>query len=325
MVVHKGEKAGQEARIGMAILIGVFVLPAISPEKTAWLTGFIPLPVFYYLICSGKREGLLLIRNAVLVAGCVAVLTNGLPLLLFSLTLVPLGFIFYRAAQNGDSPARAGFDGMLFLGAAWLLFWTCFGLLAHTNPYAELLDALDQGLAGALTAYRGESGLSASAWQSFEATVNQIRTLLPRVLPSLLITGLLSTVWTNQALGNWLLKRKNQALAPWPDFRNWQLPDHLVWGFILGATLLLMPAEVLKTIGLNILIVWGAFYCIQGAAVLAGLLNRWALPRPLRIILFAFVIIQTFGIILLAFLGLADVWGDFRKIRTTHESPKTHI
>ena len=72
-------RAGQEIRIGMVILIAVLSLPAINPDITGWLSSLVPLPVFYCLICFGKEQGSILIRNAILLAGGIALVFGSLP------------------------------------------------------------------------------------------------------------------------------------------------------------------------------------------------------------------------------------------------------
>jgi uncharacterized protein YybS (DUF2232 family) len=298
----------------MVILTAILSLPAIFPNMTGWLTGLVPLPVFYYLICLGKEQGSILVRNGILLAGGLALIFGSLPPLLFSLSLVPLGFVFSHAARNKTSPTRTGFNGILVLSGVWLLFWTGIGVIEHINPYQQLLVALDQGLSKAFRLYQEESGLPAATLKNIEVAVAQLKTIIPRVLPGMLLTGILYTVWINQALGNWLLKKRKRDLAPWQDFKEWQLPDHLVWGLILGAGSVLFLSGPLNTIGLNIVLVWGALYFLQGLAVLISLLQRWSLPKPLRLLIYAFFILQTVGVVLLSVIGLADVWTDFRKL-----------
>jgi uncharacterized protein YybS (DUF2232 family) len=313
-------KAGQETRIGMVILIAILSLPAITPNTTGWLTGLVPLPVFYYLVCFGKKQGSVLVRNAILVAGGIALIFGSLPLLFFSLTMVPLGFAFFHAAQNKMPPVQTGFNGILVLSGVWLLFWTGIGMIEHINPYQQLLTTLNHGLSRSFSLYQEESGLPTTTLKSIEVAVGQLQILIPKVLPGLLLSGILYTVWMNQALGNWLLKKRKGDLAPWQDFKEWQLPDHLVWGLILGAASLVFLSGPLHTIGLNVVIVWGALYFLQGLAVLVSLLHRWSLPKPLRFLIYAFFGLQTIGVLLLSIIGLVDVWTDFRKLNPPAET-----
>jgi uncharacterized protein YybS (DUF2232 family) len=314
MVTRGVAGAGQEVRIGMVILIAVFSLPAIHPNMTGWLSSLVPLPVFYYLICFGREQGSTLIRNAILLSGGIALMFGSLPLLIFSLTLVPLGFVFFYAAQKKTPPVQTGFNGILVLGGAWLLFWIGLGIVEQINPYRELLTALDQGLSRAFNLYQEDSGLPADTLQNLETAVGQLKLFIPKILPALLFTGILYTVWMNQALGNWLLKKKNQSLAPWQDFKEWQLPDNLVWGMILGTGALFFLNGPLNTIGLNIVIALGALYFLQGLAVLVSLLHKWSVPQLLRLLIYGFFVMQTFGIVLLSIIGLAEVWTDFRRL-----------
>ena len=88
----------------------------------------------------------------------------------------------------------------------------------------------------------------------------------------------------------------------------------LVWGVIFGGGALFFLRGPLNTIGLNIIIVWGALYFLQGLAVLVTLLHKWSVPHPLRVLIYGFFIIQTFGIVFLSIIGLAEVWTDLRKL-----------
>ena len=306
----------------MVILIAVFSLPAIHPNMTGWLSSLVPLPVFYYLICFGREQGSILIRNAILLSGGIALVFGSLTLLIFSLTLVPLGFVFFYAAQKKTPPVQTAFNGILVLGGAWLLFWTGLGIVEQINPYRELLVALDQGLSRAFNLYQEESGRTADTLQNLETAVGQLKLFIPKILPALLFTGILYTVWMNQALGNWLLKKKNQGLAPWQDFKEWQLPDNLVWGLILGAGALFFLNGPLNTFGLNIVIALGALYFLQGLAVLVSLLHKWSVPRPLRLLIYGFFVIQTFGIVIMSIIGLAEVWTDFRRLNPPPADPQ---
>lgn len=311
---RKGGEAGQKNRFaGLAIMTAVIALPGMSSGKIGWLAGFVPLPVFYYLTCLGKHEGTILVRNAILIACGLAIIFGSLPLLFFTLTMVPLGFVFFKAARELKDPVQAGFNGIIILGAVWLVFWAVTGFIYHVNPYGILLTALDESVTAMEILYQKTYELPAETRENFSTAFAELRTLIPRILPALLTTGLVCIVWMNLALGNWLLNRKDPALAPWKRFRQWQLPDNLVWGWILGGSLLIFSGP-LATLGLNILLVWGTIYGIQGLAILVSLLDRWALPLPFKVIIYGLIILQSYGIILLSIAGLIDVWADLRHL-----------
>ena len=313
---------GREPQLlGLILLIAVFLLPTLHPGKMGWITSLIPLPVFYYLVRLGKKEGSILIRNAILISGGAALLIGSLPLLVFSLTLVPLGIAFSLALLNKVSPVEAGLKGSLVLGVVWILFWLVFGFIHDTNPYTSLLNELDQGLSSGFALYQENAELDHETQESIRNAVELLRNFIPQILPALLISVILSTTWLNLALGNWLLKNHAASLTPWPAYKDWKLPDTLVWGIIAGGALLILLPAPLSILGLNIVIILGTIFFFQGLAIVSSLLFKWSVPRPIRLLIYGLIFIQTYGIILLSLVGIADVWADFRKLNPAEEEP----
>jgi len=299
----------------LVLLASLFLGPALFPEKIGWITSFVPLAVFYYLVILGQKEGSKLLRNGVLLAAVGALLLGSLPGLIFSLAMIPPGAaFFYYAVSRKNSPVKAGFSGALLLAVAWLLFWSVMGIIHQTNPYNTLLAELDKSLSQGLTLYEKSAELAPDTLARLKNAVTLLREYVPKIMPGILISAILTISWLNLVLGNWLLKKNNRDLTPWPDYINWKLPEPLVWLVIAaGITVFFLPAPM-KTIGLNVLLVSVTVYFFQGLAIVTSLLNRWSVPMLIRILIYALIFIQTYGIILLSFLGLADVWADFRKL-----------
>jgi len=147
----------------------------------------------------------------------------------------------------------------------------------------------------------------------------RLRTVIPRVLPGMIAMSALSIIWLNMALANWLLKRN--SFPAWPDFKDWRLPEPVVWPLIVAGFLLFVPGQV-NTVALNVVMVLFTLFHIQGFAILLNLFEKWSVPHPVRIFLIPILIIQAYGIILLALLGIADIWADFRKPKSNdiHEA-----
>jgi cbb3-type cytochrome oxidase subunit 3 len=49
-------------------------------------------------------------------------------------------------------------------------------------------------------------------------------------------------------------------------------------------------------------------------AVFIHYLDRWKVPRYLRIILYVILAVQSYGLLLLSMVGVADIWFNFRKM-----------
>jgi len=311
----QGRNRSGEAQFAVMILVAaVVLLPSFFPEKIGWLASLVPLPIFYYLVSLGKKRGSVLIRNGILLAAGGALLSGSLTMFVFSLTLVPLGIALSYGVFSQKSPVATGFIGFLVLTLVWFLYWSGLALLHQTNPYTNLVLELDKGLSSGLVLYEESAELAPETLESVRNAVQLLRVYIPKILPALLVSALLSTVWLNLLLGNWLLRKKNSELAPWPEYNKWKVPDPFVWLVVLSGVMFLLLPQPLSLLGLNGLIVCSTVYFFQGLAIAASLLNRWSVPRLIRVLIYALIFIQTYGIIVMSFLGLVDVWADFRKL-----------
>lgn len=284
-------------------------LPLVVPGAI-WLHSLLPLVVAYHHVTLARRQGRAALLIAILLAVSIALAAGRLPLLLFGGLMIPLGLIIGQGVRQGQTPTWTGVKGLAYLASLWLLLGLFMGGGDGTTPYQALRQSLDQGLAAVIA--QGGKDLPAEAARELEAALAAVRELLTRALPGLFFSSLLSTVWFNLAMSHWLLKQHRPEAATWPDFRHWRLPEILIWPLIGAGLSLLLPSEALTTIGLNLLLVLGLLYFMQGVAIMTALLAHWRLPPLLRGLLYALVIFQVYGIILVAGLGIADVWLDFR-------------
>jgi hypothetical protein len=151
----------------------------------------------------------------------------------------------------------------------------------------------------------------------------QLRTLSAagtKVFPALLALeslAALALAWaTYHRLGR---TRLGSRLAPLRDFR---FNDQLVWGLIVGLTIVFLPTlSALHTVGSNLLVFFGALYALRGLGVIAWFLAPTALlggisvglavllpiwPTP-AVLGFMLLLIAALG------LGLGDTWADWRR------------
>lgn len=289
-------------------------LPALNFSVFGWLNGVLPLLTFMLLYMFGLNVG-----NKMILTGGVLALIAGLALarmepLLISFSMIPSGYAIAWSAHRQDSPAGTGLKGVTVLGGSWLLLLAVFATIYKVNPYAGFLQALDQGIAEALVYYRQSATVPADTLVILEASLYQMKRVLPLIMPSILTGVMLLTIWFTLAAGN-RIAYQFTGNSPWPRYRLWQIPDKLVWLIIVAALVALIPSGQLRIVGINALIIGGILYCFQGLAVFSFFLHKWNLPMLLRSFLYVMVIFQSFGTIILFGTGLADVWLDLRKIR----------
>ena len=296
----------------------VILLPGLLGALFGWIHGLLPLLVFYYLRRYGKDRG-----KKYILFGCVLACAAGLVFqifeqLLFSLTLIPTGFVLADSVENGESTHLAGMKGTAVLIGSWILATTIltFGLEHH--PYTLLINSLNQGMDEAIAYYKANSSVPSETIFLLEQAFSQMKIWVPKIMPGILTCITLLITWFSMVAGNRLLYKKT-GTGPWPEYRFWTLPERLVWAVISSVILVLLPMEPGRTIGMNILLVTGLLYCFQGIAIMLFFFYKWSVPVFLRTVIYVILFFQSFGVVLLAVLGVVDVWADVRRLNSTEQ------
>ncbi|MEW6501179.1 MAG: DUF2232 domain-containing protein [Thermodesulfobacteriota bacterium] len=307
MEQHSEEPSPRRSLQGLALLTALLALPAASAEL-AVLHGLVPMAVMYHLVLFGHKQGSALVAAALLLAAALTYGFGSLPALLFAITLVPAGIFLALGIERNEPPGQTGLKGAASLGALWLLLGAWYGSRHGVNPYQEILTGLEQGFQQTLEFYRTKAELPAATLKELTIALETARRFLAKALPAVIVNTIIATVWLNLLAGTWLLQKTRPQLVRWQEFKNWRLPESLVWLVIVALALMVGNREPLVTIGLNGGYVLGLLYCMQGLAVLAHSLARWQLPRPFRGLIYVLLLMQFYGLLLLAVVGLAETW-----------------
>ena len=322
--LRTGVSRQTETIVAIAVTALVFTVPAVF-AGLEWLHCLMPLPAYYFLGVYGQKQGAIIIALAVALAGATTFWMGTLPGLLFSLTLLPIGFILARADRENKSAQQAGIKSVGYLVLVWLVTGWLVGMVTQTNPYLDLRQSLDKGFEATVTLYRDSGRIPTEDLEEIKAFVSQLREQVARLFPALLLTSIICTVWLNIVVGQWLLKRRDPARTGREDLKNWRLPELLVWPVILAGIALLVPEERFHTLGLNAGLVLLVLYLSQGLAVVSSMMHKWSLPLAIRMITYSLLFLQIYGIGFVALLGLADVWVDFRKQRFEKDVDDTSV
>lgn len=140
------------------------------------------------------------------------------------------------------------------------------------------------------------------------------------IMPSLVGIGFLIMIFSNYLMVRFWYLKKGNSLFPAAPLSQWYLPDQAIWGMIGSIFLLLIPATFGRVIGGNLLIILLLLYFFQGFAILLHFFREKKLPYGMQIM--AFVLIFVLPVLpLVMFLGIVDVWMDFRKVRVLGVEP----
>jgi uncharacterized protein YybS (DUF2232 family) len=308
----------------IAITALIFTVPAIIPGLE-WLHCLMPLPVYYFLALYGQKQGTVILAWALGIAGSLSLWAGTISGLIFSLSLLPVGFILAKADRENEPVQRAGIKSVGYLVLAWLVSGWLLSLATQSNTYLDLRQSLDKGFEATFTLYRDSGHFPAGDLEEIKVFIGQLREQVARLFPALLLTSIICTVWLNIVVGQWLLKKKDSSRTKREDLKNWRLPELLVWPVIVAGIALLVPEERFNTLGLNLGLVLLVLYLSQGLAIISSMMRRWSLPLAIRAITYTLLFLQVYGIAFVAALGLADVWLDFRKPRLKKDADDTSV
>jgi len=110
--------------------------------------------------------------------------------------------------------------------------------------------------------------------------------------------------------------------APLRPLKEFRFNDQLIWGLIVGLTIVLLPTlATIRGVGRNLLTFFGALYAVRGFGVLSWFMAPGSLGVTLSVgfIMLAAPVLQFFAALVLMVLGMAavvlglgDTWADWR-------------
>jgi uncharacterized protein YybS (DUF2232 family) len=162
----------------------------------------------------------------------------------------------------------------------------------------ELIMRLGHAATGA-----GTAGLL----DEMSAMVRTIGSFYPALLTLASLAGLrLAWAWHHRIA-------QRPLGPPPPGFAAFEFSDQLVWGWVVGLGLCLLPLpKVWDMVGANLLMVWAVLYAVRGLAVFFVGSRRVPAPVIATLTLVAMFLLP-FVVGGLTLLGLADTWLDFRR------------
>lgn len=193
------------------------------------------------------------------------------------------------------------------------------------------------GPGGAYEIFAGEIGrraeLSTLAWQRatamaewqafiqqnpaaapFVGEVDRQLAELPAVGRQLFLALLALQSLAAMALGWAVYHRVGRARVgpPLARLRDLRFDDALVWGVVAGLIMVVMPLTgAVRTVGLNLLVFFGALYAMRGMGVMLWFLapGRWMM---VMLTIFTLLFWHVVGVVA-AGIGLGDTWFDWRR------------
>ena len=223
------------------------------------------------------------------------------------------GYLVPELALSGHRPSRVILWSTASASLLTVLLVVIISLATGLNPQLFVEKEVGQGLEQAMKLYETPGKLSVQDIETLKSGMESIGQLMIRIYPALATLNLMLVCIITTGLFFYAAARRSVKLAAVP-FSNFKAPELLVWPAILAGFATLIPYPLLTTPALNLLVVLGFVYFIQGFAVLLCLINKTDYRGMLKVFTVILLMTQPYLAMVVAIIGIFDIWGDFRAL-----------
>jgi hypothetical protein len=270
---------------------GRFFLALTWTALAIWLI-VTPMPGAPAFVAIAKGWSLLLVASF----GVVSIMSPRQSFFPRALSAVGLSFavgfaLVLFASKRPDSVERTVRAEYTRRVDSWLADWES---VSKTREWTEIT--------------RDNPGMDSLARESSD----QLRRLPPitaRLYPAVLALESLAVLAL--AWGLYHRVSRTRIGAPLAPLKAFRFNDQLVWGLVLGITAVAVPTlKAFQTVGLNLLLFFGALYALRGLGVLAWFFapGRLMVALTIGLAIFMWPLLGVFAL----GIGLGDTWLDWR-------------
>lgn len=278
------------------------------------LSLFTPLPQMYCYLRLGRWAGLsipLIVFALFSLAGTGAGYSY---LLQFALP----GILLSEAIRRRYSVERAFFITVvtvLILSLGSLAFYASNKGLSSEDLVAGFVErVLDETIA-----FNEKAVGSKEQVREFKRAAPIVVEIVSSLYYSLAAIALMLTLWLN-VIGLSRIARKSGLAPPFGALSKWKAPEHLVWVAVAGGIALLSGHDLAEQLGINLLLLLFVIYFFQGMAIISYMLKKREVSTFLKGA--AYILAVWYFSVIVALVGLFDIWVDFRKLSPAKEGNK---
>ncbi|MGP0564601.1 MULTISPECIES: DUF2232 domain-containing protein [unclassified Nitrospina] len=303
------------------ILLVILLLGTLVPPLGVVGGIFVPVPLILIYLRYGKQVGLVSIA---LVFVAVLMMMGMKQAILFVTEYAVVAAILGETVRLGFPFQRSVLFaalGSIALSAMMILVISAGQELSLTQLFEqEFRKGADQYI----QSLEGADGKPENK-QMLEEMADRVVHMFALSFPALLAIGSLFATTLNYLAVRWVWLRfyRLGGLFENADLTRLMIPDNWVWFFIVGTGCAVLGEGYLQALGLNLFIVLGGLYFLQGLAIFLHILKEKSIPKFFWYLAFLLIFTQPLLIGLVGGLGLFDIWVDFRKIRTPLPEPES--
>jgi len=303
----------KEFILGVGITTGFFLLVVLNPIVGFIFSLFAPLPIAYFYWKMGRIAGIAMFALSFGLLVAVFRIGGFVESLPFFLVLGSAGVIIPEVLRR-----RYGIEKTVGLSVAGLVAV----IVAILAWYGQLLE---RGILDIVRGYVVDSiKYSIALYEEIGIPQEQIDALregAPEVAgwivahgAALFLTSTTFFIWLNVLGMRMFFQGRDPSFPDFGDLTCWKMPDWVVWLVIAAGVLMIVPEEIAQIIGLNGMIILLFLYLLQGLSIVQFFCRKKNIPRYLRALFYALIVIYQYLLVFISAIGLFDIWVDFRKM-----------
>jgi uncharacterized protein YybS (DUF2232 family) len=309
-VQWRNTQVAKELIVGVTATLLFFLSVAMIPVFGIFAGVFTPLPTLLVYYRWGSPWAFWVPGGAAILGYLLLAILNLSQSLPYLLEMLLLGLLLGLGMRRNWSLEQTVGTASLFVFALGTMVFLLTSGVGDEGSGMQMERDLRETLALILQQY----GAASPDKQVVEEAFQKMLPVLLKLLPGAALASTLMACWLNLVVARRYCRIHQLPMPAWQEWRQWRAPDFLVWIVIAGGVALLLPFGPLKIPGLNVLMVVGVIYLFQGLAIAGFYFERWKLPRAIRAVLYAVILVQQFFTLGAMLMGLFDIWVDFRRL-----------
>jgi uncharacterized protein YybS (DUF2232 family) len=307
-----GTRVSVQLLVLAALTVILFAAARYVPVLGLLVSLLAPTPILLATLQHGFRTGLLALGLSTL---SLALLFGTLQSTIFLAEYGVMALVMAEAIRRQWSVERT------------LMASTALPAVASGALLALLISSVDLGavkqhfeehFSQALPQVLSDGGgLSDEALRGY---VQEVFGTVVQLLPALFVLSTAAGALLNYGVVRLVWGRLGN-LPPLPTLTlaQWRAPEFCVWVLITSGISSFVPLPGMRIVGLNVLLLVGLVYLVQGLGIVVFYLNRASVPPLVRSLAYIFLVIQPLFLLGVAAFGLFDLWFDFRRTGNKQE------
>jgi uncharacterized protein YybS (DUF2232 family) len=314
----------REFILGIGITTTFFLLVVLSPVVGFVFSLIAPLPIAFFYWRMGRIPGIaiFLLSFGLLVA--VFRIGGFEESLTFFLVLGSAGIIIPEVLRR-----RYGIEKTVGLSLAALVALIVAVLTYYSHVLGQPVVDIVQGYVSESIKYSislyEEIGIPQDQVDNLKESAGAVSAWIVDHSVALFLTSTAFFIWLNVLGMRMFLQGRDPAFPDFGDLACWKLPDWVVWFVIAAGAVMIVPEDIAKIVGLNTLIVLLFLYLLQGLSVVQFFFRKKNIPKYLRAMFYALIVLYQYLLVFIAAIGLFDIWVDFRKMNRPAQDSTSEI